>query len=80
LSEQNEELPVKAEEKKFVSWQRMVEFLRNVEEETKLVTKPSWKEVRSTTFVVIVFVCLFAFYLRMLEWILSPLDRWLFSH
>ena len=43
------------------------------------MTIPSWEEVRSTTLVVIVFVFLFAFYLKVVDWILSPLDRWIFS-
>ena len=42
--------------------------------------KASWQQVRATTLVVIVFVFLFAFYLRALDWIFSPLDRWLFIH
>ena len=56
------------------------EFLAKVHEEMKLVHRPSWQQVRSTTLVVIVFVFLFAFYLRALDWIFSPLDRWLFIH
>jgi preprotein translocase SecE subunit len=54
------------------------EFLAQVKQEMKLVHRPGWHEVRSTTLVVIVFVFLFAFYLRALDWIFSPLDRWLF--
>jgi preprotein translocase SecE subunit len=54
------------------------EFLVQVKQEMKLVHRPSWQQVRSTTLVVIVFVFLFAFYLRALDWIFSPLDRWLF--
>jgi preprotein translocase SecE subunit len=56
------------------------EFLGKVQQEMKLVHYPSWQEVRSTTLVVIVFVSLFATYLRFLEWIFSPLQNWLFSH
>jgi preprotein translocase SecE subunit len=55
-----------------------LEFLAQVKQEMKLVHCPGWQEVRSTTLVVIVFVFLFAFYLRALDWIFSPLDRWLF--
>jgi preprotein translocase subunit SecE len=81
LSEQNgEKLPLEAAKKTAVPLQRMVEFLQKVKQEMTLVTRPSWKEVRATTLVVLVFVFLFAFYLRLLDWILSPLDRWLFSH
>jgi preprotein translocase SecE subunit len=56
------------------------EFLANVWQEMKLVYRPGWREVRSTTLVVIVFVVLFAFYFRALDWMFSPLDRWLFVH
>jgi preprotein translocase SecE subunit len=81
LSEHNaEEVLGKAAEKKAVMFPQIVSFLRNVKQEMKLVTRPSWREVRSTTLVVIVFVFLFAFYLRALDWIFSPLARWLFSH
>ena len=70
----------KAAEKEADLFPPIVGFLRNVKQEMKLVSRPSWKEVRSTTVVVIVFVFLFAFYLRALDWIFSPLARWLFSH
>ena len=78
----------KAAEKEAGLFPQIVGFLRNVKQEMKLVSRPSWKEVRSTTVVVIVFVFLFAFYLRALDWIFlralgwifSPLDRWLFTH
>lgn len=80
MAQQNEEkLPAKTAEKKAAPWQRMLAFSRNVKQEMKLVTTPSWEEVRSTTLVVIVFVFLFAFYLKVVDWILSPLDRWIFS-
>ena len=58
---------------------KAVDFLRNVKQEMKLVTRPSWKEVRSTTVLVVVFVFLFALYLRALDWTFSPLTKWLFS-
>jgi preprotein translocase SecE subunit len=48
------------------------EFLAKVQREMKLVHRPSWQQVRSTTLVVIVFVFLFAFYLRALDWIFLP--------
>jgi preprotein translocase SecE subunit len=56
------------------------EFLGKVQQEIKLVHHPNWKEVRSTTLIVIIFVSLFAAYLRALEWLFSPLDHWLLSH
>ena len=57
-----------------------LEFLGKVQQEMKLVHHPDWQEVRSTTLVVIVFVFLFAMYLRTLDWIFSPLEHWLFAH
>jgi preprotein translocase SecE subunit len=57
----------------------LLEFLGKVQQEMKLVHYPNWQEVRSTTLVVIVFVSLFAAYLRALDWIFSPLENWLFS-
>jgi preprotein translocase SecE subunit len=57
-----------------------LELLGKVRQEMKLVHRPDWQEVRSTTLVVIAFVFLFAFYLRALDWIFSPLDRWLLNH
>lgn len=55
------------------------EFLGKVQQEMKLVHYPIWQEVRSTTLAVLVFVSLFASYLRVLDWIFSPLQNWLFS-
>jgi preprotein translocase SecE subunit len=69
----------KVAEKEADLFPQIVGFLRNVKQEMKLVSRPSWIEVRSTTGVVIVFVFLFAFYLRALDWIFSPLARWIFS-
>jgi preprotein translocase SecE subunit len=56
------------------------QFIEKVKQEMKLVHCPGWHEVRSTTLIVIVFVFLFALYLRGLDWIYSPLRNWLFSH
>jgi preprotein translocase SecE subunit len=55
-------------------------FLLQVQQEMKLVDRPNWLQVRSTTMVVLVFVFLVAFYLRALDWVFSPLDRWIFTH
>ena len=55
-------------------------FLATVKQEMKLVHYPSSQQVRSTTLVVIVFVFLFAMYLRTVDWIFSPLEHWLFAH
>jgi preprotein translocase SecE subunit len=57
-----------------------LEFLGKVQQEMKLVHHPNWQEVRATTLVVIAFVFLFAMYLRVLDWIFSPLDHWLLAH
>jgi preprotein translocase SecE subunit len=56
-----------------------IAFIGEVQQEIKLVHHPNWQEVRSTTLVVIVFVFLFAMYLRALDWIFSPLEHWLFA-
>lgn len=58
----------------------LLEFLGEMQKEMKLVHHPNWQQVRSTTLVVITFVFLFALYLRALDWIFSPLDRWLFTY
>jgi preprotein translocase SecE subunit len=60
--------------------EKFLGFLTKAREEMKLVHRPTWQEVRSTTIVVIFFVFLFAFYLRALDWMFAPLDRWLFNH
>jgi preprotein translocase SecE subunit len=52
------------------------EFLESVRQEVKLVHRPSFEEVRSTTVVVIVFLLLSILYFYVLGRILSPLDRW----
>ncbi len=75
-----EKVLVKVPEKQDGLFPQVTGFLRNVKQEMRLAHRPSWKEVRSTTLVVIVFVFLFAFYLRAIDWIFSPLDRWIFSH
>lgn len=53
------------------------EFLASVREEVKLVHRPTWYEVRSTTVVVVVFFCLFLLYFNLLGRILTILGRWL---
>src|ERR1700733_7860503 len=56
------------------------QFLGKVQQEMKLVHYPDRQQVRSMTLVVMVFVFLFAMYLRTLDWIFSPLEHWLFAH
>ena len=53
------------------------EFVASVRQEMKLVHRPTWYEVRSTSVVVVVFFCLFVFYFYLLGRIFAPLDRWL---
>jgi preprotein translocase SecE subunit len=53
------------------------EFVASVRQEIKLVDRPTWSEVRSTTLVVVVFFCLFVLYFYLLGRIFAPLDRWL---
>jgi preprotein translocase SecE subunit len=60
--------------------EKFLGFLVKVREEMKLVHRPTWQEVRSTTIVVIFCVFLFAFYLRALDWMFALLDRLLFNH
>lgn len=45
----------------------------------KLVTRPSWEEVRATTLVVVVFTCLLLLYLAAWDWVFDLLYRWLFG-
>ena len=53
------------------------EFVASVRQEIKLVERPSWSEVRSTSVMVVVFFCLFVLYFYVLGRIFAPLDRWL---
>ena len=53
------------------------EFVASVGQEMKLVERPTWSEVRSTTVVVVVFFCFFVLYFYLLGRIFAPLDRWL---
>ncbi len=53
------------------------EFVASVRQEIKLVERPSWSEVRSTSVMVVVFFCLFVLYFYLLGRIFAPLDRWL---
>lgn len=53
------------------------EFVASVRQEMKLVERPTWSEVRSTSVMVVVFFCLFVLYFYLLGRIFAPLDRWL---
>ncbi|HTZ58717.1 MAG TPA: preprotein translocase subunit SecE [Acidobacteriaceae bacterium] len=52
------------------------EFIASVRQEVKLVERPAWQEVRSTTVVVFVFLMLFLLYFFILDRIFSGLYRW----
>jgi preprotein translocase SecE subunit len=81
LSEENVENPCPNPAKKQLgiiqSIKQAPEFVASVRQEIKLVDRPSWSEVRSTTVVVVVFLCLFVLYFYLLGRIFAPLDRWL---
>jgi preprotein translocase SecE subunit len=81
LSEENVEKPCVHPAKKELgilqSIKQTPEFVASVRQEMKLVDRPTWSEVRSTTVVVVVFFCLFVFYFYLLGRIFASLDRWL---
>jgi preprotein translocase SecE subunit len=80
LSEQDAEKTSVTAEENAGAVRRVIQFLGKVQQEMKLVHHPDWQQVRSMTLVVIVFVFLFAMYLRTLDWIFSPLEHWLLAH
>jgi preprotein translocase subunit SecE len=63
------------------SWpEKTQDFYHDVRTETKKVTTPSWKEVQSTTTVVIITVFLFAGYFWVVDLVLgNGLDRLMHS-
>jgi preprotein translocase SecE subunit len=77
--EDAEKMPVTTE-KNAGAVRHVIQFLGKVKQEMKLVHHPDWQQVRSMTLIVIVFVFLFAMYLRTVDWIFSPLEHWLFAH
>ena len=81
MPEENVENPCPISAKKELgilqSIKQAPEFVASVRQEMKLVDRPSWSEVRSTTVVVVVFFCLFVLYFYLLGRICAPLDRWL---
>lgn len=81
MSEENVERPCAIPAKKELgiiqSIKQAPEFVASVQQEIKLVHRPSWYEVRSTTLVVVVFFCLFVLYFYLLDKIFTPLYRWL---
>ena len=81
MSEENVEQPCANPAKKELgiiqSIKQAPEFVASVRQEMKLIDRPSWSEVRSTSVVVVVFFCLFVLYFCVLGRIFTPLDRWL---
>jgi preprotein translocase SecE subunit len=81
LSEENVEKPCANPAKKELgilqSIKQAPEFVASVRQEMKLVERPTWSEVRSTSVMVVVFFCLFVLYFYLLGRIFAPLDRWL---
>ena len=81
MSEENVEKPCANPAKKELgiiqSIKQAPEFVASVRDEMKLVHRPAWSEVRSTTVVVVVFFCLFVLYFYLLGRIFGSLDRWL---
>jgi len=81
LSEENVENPCPNPANKELgiiqSIKQAPEFVTSVRQEMKLVHRPTWYEVRSTTVVVVVFFCLFLLYFYVLGRILNLLGRWL---
>jgi preprotein translocase SecE subunit len=81
LSEENVEKPCAHPAKKELgilhSIKQAPEFVASVRQEMKLVERPTWSEVRSTSVMVVVFFCLFVLYFYLLGRIFAPLDRWL---
>ncbi len=81
MSEENVEKPCVNPAKKELgiiqSIKQAPEFVASVRQEMKLVDRPTWSEVRSTTVVVVVFFCFFVLYFYLLGRIFAPLDRWL---
>jgi preprotein translocase SecE subunit len=81
LSEEHVENPCPNPAKKELgilqSIKQAPEFVTSVRQEMKLVERPTWSEVRSTSVVVVVFFCFFVLYFYLLGRIFAPLDRWL---
>jgi preprotein translocase subunit SecE len=81
LSEENVEKPCPNPPKKEIgilqSIKQAPEFVASVRQEMKLIDRPTWSEVRSTSVVVVIFFCLFVLYFYLLGRVFTPLDRWL---
>jgi preprotein translocase subunit SecE len=58
-------------------WTRTVDFLKDVRGEMRKVVTPSWKEVQSTTTVVIVSVFVFAAFFYVVDSVFGSALKWL---
>jgi len=62
------------------SWPEKVKsFYNDVRGEMRKVTAPSWKEVQSTTTVVIITVFIFALYFGVIDYIIQHAVQYMFS-
>jgi preprotein translocase subunit SecE len=81
LSEENVEnpcpIPAKKELGIIQSFKQAPEFVASVRQEIRLLQRPTWYEVRSTTVMVVIFFCLFLLYFYLLGRVLALLGRWL---
>ena len=59
------------------TWERWMGFLKDVRNEMRKVWTPSWKEVQSTTVVVIVTVFAFAAYFYVVDNVFGRIVQWL---
>ncbi len=58
-------------------WQKVITFLREVVAETKKAVWPSRRETVASTVVVLIAVVLTAFYLGIIDFVLSAAVRWI---
>jgi preprotein translocase subunit SecE len=58
-------------------WRKIVAFIREVVAETKKTTWPTRREAVASTIVVLIAVVLTAFYLGIIDFVLSAAVRWL---
>ena len=59
-------------------WKEFVQFLSDVRAEMRKVVTPSWKEVKSTTTVVIIAVFIFGLFFFVVDSIFSSVMDWFF--
>ena len=65
---------------KLKSWpEKVMTFYNEVRNEMRKVTWPSWKEVQSTTTVVIITVFIFAVYFGIIDYVIQHAVQYMFS-